>query len=186
MRKLGTPIGAGPKLATVRLGFWSVGEPSELRRAGSVILARSDLATVFASLPFFFSFEKSPATGFPALALGPVVVLPCLPGLPVVVVVEPVPVVVVVVDVVVPDPVGSSDSSSSAGLEQPGSLRSTRPSLSLSVRSAHCGRTVVTPSPAPVVVDEVGPVETELAVPAAEIARAAPRAMMTRSFFLIG
>src|ERR1700742_761241 len=122
MRKFGTPIGAGPKLATVRPGFWSVGEPSGLRSAGSVIFARSALAMAFASLPCFFCLEKRPLMGFPALTCGLVVVLPFLPGLPVVVVVEPVPVVVVVVvDVVVPGPVGSSDSSSSSGLEQPGS-----------------------------------------------------------------
>src|SRR5262245_41220173 len=138
-----------------------------------------------APLPFLFSLPKRPVAP-PAFGL---TLLPGFPFLPVVVV-EPVPVVVVEgVEVVLPvvvvtGPVGSSDSSLSAGLLHPGSARSTRPSLSLSTRSAHSG-TTLGPSAGAVAVTSPAPTETELAVPAATTAKALPSAMMTRSFFLI-
>src|SRR5215211_4653153 len=88
MTKLGTPIGAGPKLATVRPGLRSVGEPSGLRRMGWVILLRSSITTSFAPRPFFFCLPNSPVAPGPFLpALPPPVVVPPLPPeLPVVVV----------------------------------------------------------------------------------------------------
>jgi hypothetical protein len=96
--------------------------------------------------------------------------------------------------------VGALYSESPSGLLQPGSDRSTRPSPSSSERFEHCGRTV--PPPPLVVVALVVVVLVvvvlgtwtcafsgaiaEAALPAAIIARAPPRAMVTRSFFVIG
>src|SRR5215207_2150633 len=89
MMKLGTPIGAGPKAATVRPGLRSVGEPSGLRRMGWVILLRSSITTSFAPRRFFFCLPNSPLAPTPFLpALPPTVVVPppLPPELPVVVV----------------------------------------------------------------------------------------------------
>src|SRR6476619_894542 len=89
IRKLGTPIGAGPNWATVRLGLVAAGEPSGLRRAGSWIFWRSPLAPALAPLPFWFCLPKRPFVAAPVLPFLP-------PELPlVVVVVEVVPLVVV-------------------------------------------------------------------------------------------
>src|SRR3954453_16699370 len=44
MTKVGTPGGAGPKRATVRLGLVLAGEPSGLRRVGPVIFPLSAAA----------------------------------------------------------------------------------------------------------------------------------------------
>ena len=53
MTKLGTPIGAGPNCATVRLGLVGAGEPSGLRRVGLLdllLLALGDLLGALALL----------------------------------------------------------------------------------------------------------------------------------------
>src|SRR5262245_53363290 len=188
IRKLGTPIGAGPKVAIVRLGFRAVGEPSGLRSVGSRIFWRSPLAIALAPLPFLFCLPNRPLPPGPALPG----FFWAFPEGPTAVVVEP---VVLVVDPDPPEPpVGTLYSSVSSGPLQPGSARSTRPSPSSSARLEHCvGGVVVVPpvltsppDPGTVPVTSVVPTESELALPAATIARAPPSAMMTRSFFLIG
>src|SRR5262245_29362645 len=140
-----------------------------------------------APLPFLFCFPNRPVA--PPTFGVTFSFLPAFPDLRVVVVVAPP--VLVVVEVVLPvvvlpdppPPAGALYSSSSAVLLQPGPLRSTRPSPSLSERSEHWDKAGA--APGPVVVRGSVPVPSELALPAATIARALPRAMMTRSFFLI-
>src|SRR3954453_12769034 len=102
MTKLGTPIGAGPNVATVRLGLLLEGEPSGLRRLGCSIFSRSPLATSLAPWPFLACLPNRPGV------LPPEVVL--LPALPPELLLEPPPPGVVVVDpppavvVVLPEP----------------------------------------------------------------------------------
>src|SRR3954451_10357711 len=193
MTKLGTPIGAGPKVATVKPGLVGAGEPSGLRSAGCSIFWLSSLAVCLAPWPFLLCLLKRPEV------LPPPVFVPALPPP------EPpppgllVPVAVVVllpvgethrdpprtVQGIPPEPVlppegaGAWYSDLSAGLLQPGSLMSVRPSPSSSERFEHSG-SAAEPGPA----TEVVPTLTvpEIAVPAAMIARVAPSAMITRTF----
>ena len=194
MTKLGTPIGAGPNCATVRPGLVLAGEPSGLRRVGCSIFCFSAVATCLAPWPFLACLPKRPGL-LPAV----VVFLPALPPpLPVVVVVlppepPPLPVVVVVlppeppplpvvVVVLPPEPpeVGALYSEISSGPLHPGSARSTRPSPSSSLRFEQAGRAAVVGA-----LTWALPTVIEVAVPAAIIARAAPKAMVTRSFLVI-
>src|SRR5882757_5445426 len=148
MTKLGTPIGAGPNVATVKPGLVLAGEPSGLRRLGCSIFAFSPLATSLAPAPFLACLPNRPGVFAPPAVF--------LPALPLVLLLEPLPEVVVpppAVVVVLPDPpevvvpppeppeVGALYSEVSRGPLQPGSPRSTRPSPSSSFRFAHCGRT---------------------------------------------
>ncbi len=186
--ELGTPIGAGPNWATVRLGLVGAGEPSGLRRAGLEIFWRSPLATALAPLPFWFCLPKRPLVAAPVLPFLP-------PELPlVVVVVEVVPLVVV------PPPLVRGPAAGSRRSHRWGRCtrrrrwgryspdlrgRRGRPRRCRRGRRtarARCGASV----PGAVTVRPSVPTETELALPAAIIARAPPSAMMTRSFFLIG
>jgi hypothetical protein len=191
MTKLGTPIGAGPNCAIVSPGLVLAGEPSGLRRVGCSIFPRSLLWRSLAPFPFFACLPNRPLVRVPATFLLPALPSLVLPAPLVVVVEEPPPVVVVVeesppVVVVLPPEspvVGTLYSEVSSAPLQPGSSRSTRPSPSLSERSEHSGSTPVVvvvstcTSPDPRVI--------EVAVPAAIIASAAPRAMVTRSFLVI-
>src|SRR5215208_6722326 len=174
MTKLGTPIGAGPNWAMVRPGLEGAGDPSGLRSAGFSIFSRSPLATSLAPWPFLACLPKRPGALSPAVFLvalpPPELVLPAAlppPELGVVVV------VVVVVVVLPPEPlepplppldVGALYSEVSTGPVQPGSLRSVRPSPSLSERSAHCGRAPVVGT---LTVTLPTPTVPEIAVPAA-------------------
>jgi hypothetical protein len=100
-------------------------------------------------------------------------------------------------EAVSPPEVGALYSESSSGLLQPGSDRSTSPSPSSSERFEHGGRTLPPPPlvvVAPLVVVVLGTstctsadvvVREGVALPAAIIARAPPRAMVTRSFLVI-
>src|SRR4029077_18190546 len=74
--ELGTPIGAGPNVATVRPGLVGAGEPSGLRRVGCSIFCFSPLAICFAPWPFLFCLPNSPGV------LPPAVLLPALPPPP--------------------------------------------------------------------------------------------------------
>src|SRR4051794_41202271 len=60
MTKLGTPIGAGPKVATVSPGLVGAGEPSGLRSAGCSIFWRSPLPVCLAPWPFLLCLPKRP------------------------------------------------------------------------------------------------------------------------------
>src|SRR5882757_6163168 len=141
MTKLGTPIGAGPNVATVKPGLVLAGEPSGLRRLGCSIFAFSPLATSLAPAPFLACLPNRPGVFAPPAVF--------LPALPLVLLLEPLPAVVVVLpdppEVVVPPPeppeVGALYSEVSRGPLQPGSARSTRPSPSSSFRFAQAGRT---------------------------------------------
>src|SRR5215208_5185942 len=192
MTKLGTPIGAGPKVARVRLGLVSAGEPSGLRSAGCSIFDFSPLAMSLAPRPFLACLPNSPGV------LPPVVFLPAvpppdlpdplLPPLPPPL--EPPPVMPLTMPPAPPespvDPpleVGALYSELSVGPLQPGSLRSERPSPSSSERFAHCGSTCSVPGTVTVTLPT--PTVPEIAVPAATMAKVAPRAMITRTFLVI-
>src|SRR4051812_43262668 len=152
MTKFGTPIGAGPKLATVRPGFVLAGEPSGFRRAGWVIFCFSFLAVCLAPWPFLFCLPNRPGVLAPVVFLlvfpPPVLELLSLEPLPPL---EPPPVTPLTMsptppEVVVPPPeppveVGALYSEVSSGPLHPGSDRSTRPSPSSSLKLAHCVRT---------------------------------------------
>ncbi len=162
MTKFGTPVGAGPKFAIVRLGLELVGTPLAVRsgvsgigldassglrrtwprREGARPPWRSDVEVCLLPVPW-----PPPPTWPP---LPPVVPLPGPPPTvpppldrPPVVVVEGVVVVVFPPLVVVLPPDAEPlvpDSVVSSGPEQSGSARSVTPSPSLSLRSEHCGR----------------------------------------------
>src|SRR5215210_533685 len=194
MTRLGTPIGAGPNWATVRPGFWSVGVPSGLRSFGCWIFWRSPLAAFLAPLPFFACLPNRPPPPFlppPALTVPPLdpprlPEPPPAPGglteLPTVVVAPPPELPLPPEPPESPDEVGALYSEVSLAPLQPGSAPSTRPSPSLSERSAHSGRT---PPPSLGVPTVTSPAVIEVAVPAAMMAMAAPSAMVTRSFLVI-
>ena len=93
---------------------------------------------------------------------------------------EPPPPVVVVVLPPEPPEVGALYSEISSGPLHPGSARSTRPSPSSSLRFEQAGRAAVVGA-----LTWALPTVIEVAVPAAIIARAAPKAMVTRSFLVI-
>src|SRR3954467_9144762 len=175
MTKLGTPIGAGPKVATVRPGFRAVGLPSGLRRMGCVIFCPSSITTSFGPLPFFFSLAKMPLPPplffLPALVVPPEVLLPEAPDppLPVLPPPEPPPEPPPPVE---PPPIPGN------GLVGRGLVGSGLVGGGLT-GSGFVGRgTVGTVTVRP-------PTVIELAVPAPAIASAVPRAMMTRSLFAI-
>src|SRR3954447_26544672 len=170
MTKLGTPIGAGPKVATVSPGLVGAGEPSGLRSAGCSIFWLSSLAVCLAPWPFLLCLLKRPEV------LPPPVFVPALPppeppppGLlvPVVVLlvplVEPPPEPPMPVPAIPPEPepvlppeeVGALYSELSDGLLQPGSLMSVRPSPSSSERFEHSAR-----APVPGTSTEVVPTPT--------------------------
>src|SRR5512143_18234 len=211
MMKFGTPIGAGPNWAMVRPGFAVVGEPSGLRRVGRSIFWRSPWAICLAPWPFFACLPNRPLPLPPVfLPVLPPPLLP-VPLLPVPVLpppeplplpeepppLEPLPVMPPTMPPAPPDPpdpleppepsleVGALYSEVPRGPLQPGSAMSTRPSPSSSARFEHAGRgalRVTSPCRLPPLMSTV----PEVAVPAAIIARAAPRAIVTRSLLVIG
>src|SRR5213592_3558536 len=133
IRKLGTPSGAGPKLATVSVGLAFVGTPlgSRVGCCGTALRFSPELEVPPLVAP--------PATPWPPEPPGPAGPAPPPPPvLPPPVPVPPVPVPPV------PSPGGGgggggSVSSVSSGPEQPGSARSVRPSASSSFRFEQAG-----------------------------------------------
>src|SRR4051794_29162326 len=157
MTKFGTPIGAGPKLATVRPGFVLAGEPSGFRRAGWVIFCFSFLAVCLAPWPFLFCLPNRP--GVLARVVEPLELPPPEPLEPL----EPPP----------PEPPLSPGNWSGSGLVGSGLVGGGLIGSGF-VGSGTVGTVTLTP-----------PTVIELAVPAPAIANVVPRAMVTRNRFAI-
>ena len=214
MTKFGTPIGAAPKSAMVRLGLVSVGVPSGRRSAGSVIGLRSAFVPpvsrlVVAAVVTGFGLSGRPAGAWTSKPRPPWPDGPTTPSSGVVVVV--VGVVVVVDGGVVGGrrPRGgrvrgrwcaggsasrwSPDSVESRGSEQSGSSRSVTPSPSSSTLFEHCGSAWMSPRSEPFgswICTPLWPTPTTLpppalAVPATTQVPRTARPIVSRSFRLI-